>query len=562
MRFYFTVFFGVILLTILNSCARQSSPMGGPKDEDPPQLISSTPENETTNVKPSEIQLIFDEYIKVENPANQIIITPRINSQQVEFTALRNRLHIKLNQELEDSTTYVFNFQKSVQDITESNPADRLKLVFSTGNDIDSLKFTGTVSYIFPNTEFEDVVVGLYHESDTTDLFSAAPYYVAQADSAGRFEITNIKTGTYRAYAWHDENNSNKAEHRTEAYGFLNEPVVLEGHVTDAHFDLYRGDLSELKVNRSAPVGSNFDIILNKFPVDLDIDHPEKNERLFYRIQEKIIRLYHADPSEDSTAVKLSIRDSVGFHLDTVVYAKFGTSERTPEKLEVKANSGRGFVRTIRSELTFNKPISSILYDSLYIRYDTAGIISIAPQHVSLSDSSNRTQLLVTVPIPDSLNYTTFTVFAADSTFLDVENQWNETPLEANYSKLKEESLSEELSGYVETDELPIIVQLLGKSDEVIQQLYLTETNAYKFTQMEAGQYRLRAILDRNKNGRWDPGNIYEKRQPEPIFYFYDPETLSDQILLRGSWTLNEIHVKQPQKPAAIAPSNEPESGG
>src|SRR5690606_4111839 len=106
---------------LLNSCARQSSPMGGPKDEDPPQLISSNPENETTNIKPSQIQLLFNEYIKVENPTNQIIITPRLNTQQVEFSAIKNQLEIKLNQELEDSTTYVFNFQKSVQDITESN---------------------------------------------------------------------------------------------------------------------------------------------------------------------------------------------------------------------------------------------------------------------------------------------------------------------------------------------------------------------------------------------------------------------------------------------------------
>ena len=150
---HFIIISGILSLLILNSCARQSSPMGGPKDEDPPQLLSSTPENETTNTTPSEIQLFFNEYIKVENPTNQIIITPRINSQLVEFTALRNRLLIKLNQELEENTTYVFNFQKSVQDITESNPAQRLKLVFSTGNEIDSLKITGTVSYIFPNNE-------------------------------------------------------------------------------------------------------------------------------------------------------------------------------------------------------------------------------------------------------------------------------------------------------------------------------------------------------------------------------------------------------------------------
>lgn len=562
MRHYIIICLAILSLLILHSCARQSSPMGGPKDEDPPQLVSSTPENETTNIKPSDIYLEFNEYIKVENPTNQIIITPRVNSQQVEFNALRNRLHIKLNQELEDSTTYVFNFQKSVQDITESNPAERLKLVFSTGNKIDSLTFSGTVSYIFPNQELEDVVVGLYHETDTLDLFSAAPYYIAQADSAGRFEITNIKAGTYRAYAWHDENNSNKAEHRSESYGFLNDPVNLDQDINEVHFDLYRGDLSDLKVNRSTSVGSNFDIILSKFPVELKLDHPDKNELLFYRIKEKIIRLYHSDPSEDSTAINLSIRDSVGFSIDTTVYAKFEPSDRSPEKLEINANSGKAFVRNIQSKLSFNKPIQSILYDSMHIRYDTAGRIPITTAHVSLPDSANRTELLINIPIPDSLNYATFTVVAADSTFIDVENQWNETPLEANYSKLKEETLSEELSGYVDTDETPIIVQLLGKSEEVVKELYLTDTNAYKFTELEAGQYRLRAIVDRNNNRRWDPGNIQDKRQPEPVLYFFDEESQSDQILLRGGWTMNGIVIKKPEKTAPPAIEEEEITGG
>ena len=562
MRHTHSTLLGTVALILLYSCARQSSPMGGPKDEDPPQLISSNPENETTNIKPTELELLFNEYIKVENPNNQIIITPRINTQEVEFSAIKNRLQIKLNQELEDHTTYVFNFQKSVQDITESNPANRLKLVFSTGNEIDSLKFSGSVSYIFPQNEITDVVIGLYPETDTTDFFSAAPYYIAQADSAGRFEITNIKSGRYRAYAWHDENNSNKAEHRSEAYGFINDPVVLENDINDVHFDLFKADLSELKINRSTPVASNYDIILSKFPVGLAIDHPEINENLFYRIKEKIVRLYHRNPEGDSTAVKMMVTDSVGFSIDTTLYAKFEASERSLEKLEVTANSGKGFVRNINSTLTFNKPLWDIHYDSLYIRYDTAGRIPITPEHVYLPDSTNRSQLSIMVPIPDSLAYNTFTVFAADSTFMDVENQWNETKLEANYSKLKEESLSEELSGHVDTDELPIIVQLLGKNDEVIQERYLTETNAYKFTQIEAGQYRLRAIIDRNKNKRWDPGNIREKRQPEPIYYFYDTETLSDQILLRGGWTMNEIVIRKPEKPAAIIPDQASENGG
>lgn len=536
-----------LILLLACSCARQSSPMGGPQDEEPPQLLSSIPEHEATNIKPTEIQVVFDEFIKIENPTKQIIITPKIKTEEVEFTAIKSTINIKLNQELEDSTTYVFNFQKSVQDITESNPADNLKLVFSTGNEIDSLKVSGQVRYVFKKNQkdIENVLVGLYPMTDTTDIFTAPPYYIAQTDSLGSFEITNIKAGEYRAYAWHDDNNSLKTEYRSEAYGFLPEPILVDKNVTNVHFNLFRGDLSELQVNRSSPVASNYDIILNKAPAEFEIFHPDKNEKLFYRINDKNIRLYHTDLRDDSTSVRLTVKDSVGFSIDTTFFAKFETSEREVENLETSANSGKGFVERLRSRLTFNKPVIDINYDSLYIRYDSASRIPINPSHISLVDSANLTEYQIEVEIPDSLAFDVFTVFAADSTFKDVENQWNSTELEANYSKIKEETLSEELSGKVETTEFPIIIQLLNKNDEVIQESYLSESNEFKLVNMEAGDYKLRAIVDRNKNKRWDPGNILENRQPEPIYYFYDSEEESDQVLLRGGWTLNGIVINR-----------------
>src|SRR5690606_2749769 len=121
-----------------------------------------------------------------------------------------------------------------------------------------------------------------------------------------------------------------------------------------------------------------------------------------------------------------------------------------------------------------------------------------------------------------------------DSTFMDVENLWNKSKVEANYNKLKDESLADEVSGKVETDELPIIVQLLDKSNNVVQEAYLTTTNTFRFTNFEAGDYRLRDIIDKNKNKRWDPGNLREKRQPEPVYYFYDIENDTDQFIIRG----------------------------
>lgn len=533
----------IILLGV--SCAKQSSPMGGPKDEEPPKLISSTPEHEATNIKPREIQVLFDEFVKIENPTKQIIITPRIKTEEVEFTAIKNRINIKLNQELEDSTTYVFNFQKSVQDITEGNPAGNLKLVFSTGTEIDSLKVSGRVRYIFPKKQkdIQNVLVGLYHISDTSDIFSNPPYYIAQADSLGNFEITNIKAGEYTAYAWHDDNNSLKAEYRSEAYGFLPDPILVDKLITNVLFNLYRADLSELKVNRSSPTGSNYDVILNKPPAEFQISHPEKNKNLFYRIKDNNIRIYHTELRDDSTSVRLTVKDSVGFSIDTTIFAKFETSERSLEKLEITANSGKGFVNRLQSRLSFNKPVTHINYDSLSIRYDTASRIPINPSHISLVDSADFTKFLIEVEIPDSLDFNVFTVFAADSTFMDVENQWNTTKLEANYNKIEEETLSDELSGKVETNELPIIIQLLNKNDEVIKESYLTETNEFKLVNIEAGDYKLRAIIDRNQNRRWDPGNLFEKTQPEPVYYFYDDENETDQFILRGGWTLDSIVI-------------------
>lgn len=547
MKTIFYILLGMLLLFLANSCARQSSPMGGPKDEDPPRLLSSSPEQEATNHKPNEIELLFSEYIKIDNPTKQIIITPRIQAEEVQFTPTRNRLRITLNQELEDNTTYVFNFQKSVQDITEGNPVNNLKLVFSTGDDIDSLQFTGTVSYLFPRQqrEIQDVLVGLYPVNDTTDIFTASPYYIAQADSSGNFQITNIKEGEYDAYAWHDENNSLKAEFRTEAYGFLNEPVSINSNISQVHFNLFKGDLSDLKINRSSSVAGYYDVVLNKFPAELEVVHPDINEKLFYRLNERNIRLYHTELKNDSTSLRLVLRDSVGFSVDTTLYATFQETERAPEKLEVSANSGRGFVNNLRAELSFNKPVLNINYDSLYIRYDSAGRIPITPSHITRKDSTDLTKILINIGIPDSLSFNTYTVYASDSTFMDVEKQWNAAVLEANYSKIKEETLSEELSGTVDTEERPIIVQLLNKNDEVIQETYLTDTNDFRLTNMEAGDYKLRAIVDRNKNRRWDPGNIIEKRQPEPVYYFYDEENQSYQLLMRGGWTMNGIRIQK-----------------
>lgn len=360
--------------------------MGGPKDEDPPVLLSSNPKDQSLNTKPENVTLVFDEYIKTENPQRNVIITPSLDKSKMEFLALKNELRIKIGQELEDSTTYVFNFQKSIQDISESNPSENLKLVFSNGDMIDSLRFIGKVAYIFPQKtpDMEDVIVGLYRiEDDTMDVFSDPPYYLTQTDSAGNFEITNIKAGKYRAYAWHDANNTSKAEDKSEPYGFIADTINIMKDVAGSYFNLYKGDLSEFKINRTTAIGSTFDVVLSKYPAKLTVTHPDLGKSLFYRINEKNIRFYHTTLRDDSTQVSLSLRDSVGFGVDTTFYASFMSSDRRSENLTPTMDKNKEFISNIKTSISFNKPIKDIVYDSLFIQYDSASYINIKPEYLS-----------------------------------------------------------------------------------------------------------------------------------------------------------------------------------
>ncbi|WP_111609668.1 Ig-like domain-containing domain [Algoriphagus yeomjeoni] len=539
----------LIILLVISifafSCAKQSTPMGGPPDEDPPIVLEMIPQDQSLNTKPKEIILTFNEYIKLDNANKNILITPRINKDEVIITALKNTLIIELNQELEDSTTYVFNFQKSIQDLSEGNPAENLKLVFSTGASIDSLKVSGSVNRYFPgrNDKIEDAIVGLYPIDDTTNVFIAPPYYLSQVDTAGNFNISNIKAGKYLAYAWQDDNNSLKAEYKSEAFDFIKDTITIDQNIAGLHFNLSKGDQNPINLLRSSTLGSNYTIVLNKTPNEVVLENEKMGSEIFYTLGDKRVNLYSQSVFADSIPINVNLKDSVGHEIDSLIWAKFEESDRKPEKLTISANSGKSFYQDLPIELTFNKPISNINFDSLYLSYDTASIINISPEMLSFKDSLRRDVLEINLLVPDSIPFEIFSVKAADSTFRDIEGQYNEVALSANYKKLKKETLTDEISGRIEGSEGPFIVQLLDSKGELKRESYLENSNQFSFRLIEAASYQIRVIEDTNMNHRWDPANFEERRYAERTFNFIDPETGNGNILVRGGWIVEDLVI-------------------
>ncbi|MFC5191568.1 Ig-like domain-containing domain [Algoriphagus aquatilis] len=541
--------FLIFIQAVLVSCAKQSSPTGGPRDEDPPKLIESNPKDQSLNTKPEQIKLTFDEFVALENANKGVVITPRIDKDKIEFTALKNTVLVNLNQDLEDSTTYVFDFQKAVVDLSEKNPAENLKIVFSTGTSIDSLNISGNINFYYPENkeDYKNVLVGVYPLTDTTDVFTAQPYYLGQVDTLGNFNISNVKNGSYKAYAWRDLNGNLKGESKSEDYDFMLDTIFLESDISGIQFNLSKADLTPIRIIRSAATGKNFDIVLNRNPIESSVKNQDVGKNYFFSTSDKRIRIYSKTAVKDSIAFNISVLDSVGFKKDTLIWGKFPESERKPEKLETSINSGKNFYQNLEIELKFNKPIQAVNFDSLYIQYDTASIIKINEKMVNFSDSSRMDLLKINLIIPDSITKEILTLRAADSTFIDIEGQYNDKKIEANYRKLKRENLADEIKGQILNARPPFIVQLIDNKDEVLREIYVDKGNHYSFKLVEPGTFKIRVIEDLNGNKRWDPSNFIQKRHAERVFYFKGEEEKSE-IILRGGWTLEDQDINASRK--------------
>src|SRR5687767_389309 len=79
-------------------------------------------------------------------------------------------------------------------------------------------------------------------------------------------------------------------------------------------------------------------------------------------------------------------------------------------------------------------------------------------------------------------------------------------------------------------------VLLFSQSDQVIKSFPLTTTEVYEQL-FKPGEYDLSILYDKNKNGRWDPGQFFvEKKQPELV------RPLNKKITIRANWD-NEFEI-------------------
>ena len=99
---YWLLAVGCWLLAI--SCARMGQPDGGWYDDDPPRILGSTPADGATGVKEKKITIQFDEYIKLTDATQKVIVSPP-QLEMPEIKTAGKKIVVELKDSLKPNMT-------------------------------------------------------------------------------------------------------------------------------------------------------------------------------------------------------------------------------------------------------------------------------------------------------------------------------------------------------------------------------------------------------------------------------------------------------------------------
>ena len=521
--------FLVFLVFSFSQCAKKGRPDGGPKDEDAPLFVTANPPYETINFDKKEINIYFNEYIKLKDLRKQLIISPPLNPANPSLISPQGSpskfINIKILDTLKENSTYIFDFGNSVQDNNEANILERFKYVFSTGSFIDSLNLSGNVKNSFKSESVEDIKLLLYRlDSSYTDsaVYNRKPDYVTSSLDSSNYQFTNLRKGNYLLVALNDERSDYIFNPKADKIGFLKDTITLPRdsiifdpislfkeelpYVFRRGKELRKGQLifgyqgkpKNLKVETLSPVPDNFQTII----------FPEKGK--------DTLNLWHSLIDKDSLVFKIS---------NNTVYDTVTVKLRKKELDSLKVNDITGGVLNLKDTLFFttNNPVVKI--DTSRIVFNHTDSIGF-PYKTFISKKESKIGFLF-----EKKQKKPYKVNLYPNALTDIFNTTNDT-ISSLFRTRGTEDYGEISITVQNSKNIPVIIQLTDNNDATIVQETSSKSKKISFDLLMPKKYKIRIIYDSNQNGIWDTGNYLDKRQPEHVEYF--PEVQE----VRANWLL------------------------
>ncbi len=517
----------------LQNCANRISPSGGPRDTLAPYVTQSIPPDQSLNYRGSVVVITFNEWIKDNQLRKQLLITPP--TEEVDFKVVRNRFELEFEEALQENTTYSLNFRDGLVDITEGNVAlldtltrKNLKIAFSTGSIIDSMFIKGQLKSRLVNEPIGGAIIALYKTEDTLSYEEDKPYYYTISDEEGRFALENIQADTYELFAFQDRNRD-LVYQEPEAIDFVDSTVTLigdQGFINNLELFLTSEDHQGPKLLRQSPVNKYYELGFDEGLADIEvIIDTNLNDSLVYDIVNdgNTLRFYNPLDIYDSIPLHFTAYDSIGnTRADTIkiAFLDLGDKKRrsvsVPFQVEIQSLRDRGIEKQLEIDFKFSKPVKWFDPNSLYMLpdQDSTLLAPLLPEDSTQYYRWNkyRTRLEIRRPIQLKENVR---IIADSLTFISIEQ---DTAAKASRRfSLKDPNSYGTIYGEVQTDEPHYILELIDSRTRVIGRV--VDQAKFDFTYLPAGEYRMRVIIDRNGNGKWDASDVSIREKAEKILF-------------------------------------------
>ena len=521
-----------------NSCARQGSPSGGPKDVTPPKLLGSFPDTLAVNVDPNiqEIEIRFDEYIQLKEYNKNVVVSPPFerNPTVTPISMAEKSVRIKLRDALLPNTTYSFNFGDAIQDFNENNKLSNFTYVFSTGSFIDSLSVKGSV---FPGTEFElpkKVLVGLYNVDENFNdsvILKSKPYYISRVNEKGEYDLKFLKTGKYKLVAFEDTVENTKFDYGKERVAFNSKIIDLTSN-KEVNLKLF-DQKPNYRVADSKQKGYGHIVIRTEGAAEKVTITPVNKElsTASYDIHPKqdSVNIWFNPAKEkfENKSERLKFTVQHGEKLDSV--SVLYTAPTKDYKSEFKAINETKLAPTQDFKIaalapikSINKSLINVFKDTVQIPFDVV-VDSIDKQIVRFKFDKNLGE--------------NFEVNAYPNAIIDHFDVPNDT-LIYQMKTGKREDYGNLKVNIQNLQDSPIFLQLIKKNQkfDVIEEK-VGFGREFFFPNINPGDYYLRLYVDENQNGVWDSGDILSGRQPEPVYIY------PSKIVIRAMWDSDETWI-------------------
>ena len=580
LKLFFPVF---IVFLLIAGCAKVSSPSGGIKDTDPPEIIKSIPLNGSKNFTAKRIVVTFNEYIALDQITEKFMVSPPMDKKP-EISVKGKNLVIEYEDELKDSTTYTFYFQDAIKDLNEGNAINNYSFVFSTGPVIDSLSVTGNIYKAFDLNPPENTLVMLYSDLADSAFIKMIPDYISRADKKGYFRIDNVKEGRYRLYALVDADNSKNFNLADEEMAFIDSVLLIDSQrnflpviqdsvtvqqpgskVSDTVF--IKGEyklilfqppkknyyLTSSSRNQAYKLNYTLSLPPDTLGFEFLIPGTSENGYIIERNPENdSIQIWLRDSSlyaqpVISTIIRYPFTDSTGIVIqkEDTTLLRFLTPRVTrgkqkPVPYRIISSVSTGSLKP-RQHITFNSPTPFRQPDtSKIILFKISDTDTIKIPYKIKQDTTNSCRMTMTADLLQGQNYL---LIADSAAFGNIYGEVSDST--GNKFSLKEDATFGRLILNVKNYEGNRIIQLLSNDEKVVREIYMDYDGKAEFAYLDKGLYRLRIIYDTNKDGKWTTGDFLTGQQPEPVSFMPLEIEIKENWENELFWDVGEKNVKK-----------------